>query len=97
MEKIRAGKAPQVLRINHDDADDAVSLSGDSEVDSDEEESSPTKDEELIHKVRDENSVDDDNCKILPSGSCMLSFLPLFFKTHYSKVSDMLACVFLNF
>ncbi|XP_053384147.1 uncharacterized protein LOC123536172 isoform X2 [Mercenaria mercenaria] len=62
MVKIRDSKAPQVLRIDHDEADDAVSLSGDSEVDSDEE-LSPVKDEELIHKVRDENRIqtDDEN------------------------------------
>ncbi|XP_060591602.1 uncharacterized protein LOC132746464 isoform X2 [Ruditapes philippinarum] len=57
MAKIRVAKAPQVLKIDHDDA---VSLSGDSEVESDEEELSPFKDEELIHKVRDENNIEGD-------------------------------------
>lgn len=71
--KIREAKAPQVLQINHDEADDAVSLSGESEVDSDEE-FSPLRrdsDNENIQKVHEENhySEDDPNCKILPSGS----------------------------
>lgn len=85
MEKIRESKAPQVLRVDHDEADDAISLSGDSEVDSDEE-YSPLKDEEYIHKVRDENHMqaEDESLKILPSGSTQFSFflqqfLALFF------------------
>ncbi|XP_052802489.1 uncharacterized protein LOC128232794 isoform X2 [Mya arenaria] len=57
MEIIRQSKAPQVLRIDYDQADDAISLSGDSDVDSDTEELSPMRDSdtETIHRVQDEN------------------------------------------
>ena len=80
--KIRDGKVAQVLKINHDEADDAISLSGESEVDSDEE-FSPIRrdsDNEHIQMVRAENHYKDDesNCKVLPSGSPISLFL-LFF------------------
>ncbi|WAR02726.1 LRC56-like protein [Mya arenaria] len=78
MEIIRQSKAPQVLRIDYDQADDAISLSGDSDVDSDTEELSPMRDSdtETIHRVQDENigTEGDQNCKVLPSVS---SFVPV--------------------
>ncbi|KAH3882307.1 uncharacterized protein LOC127882434 isoform X2 [Dreissena polymorpha] len=73
MEKIRDSKAPQVLRINHDAADDAVSLSGDSEVESDEEITTlRDSDNEHISRVQSENLTqegDDQN---------LSSFVPVF-------------------
>jgi len=73
MEKIRDSKAPQVLKIAHDEADDAVSLSGDSEVESDEE-LTPLRDSdsETIHRVYGENAPlnGQHSPQILPSGTC---------------------------
>lgn len=93
MEKIRDSKAPQVLKIDHDDA---ISLSGDSEVDSDEE-LSPLRgdsDTEHIRVVRAENHLkeDDRNCKILPSGSALPFLLYRCFALFFIIIICCLKC-----
>lgn len=65
MEKIRESKKPQVLVVDHDDA---VSLSGDSEIDTDEDEDdmagfSPLRGSDTM-TMEDQ----DNNSKMLPSG-----------------------------
>ena len=75
MVKIRESKAPQVLKIDHDDA---ISLSGDSEVDTDEEEEMfPPQDSDMdvLQRMSQENEPGEDiNSKILPSGLALSLF-----------------------
>ena len=67
MEKIRESKKPQVLVVDHDDA---VSLSGDSEVDTDDDEDN--HDMSGFSPLRGYDAMtteeQDNNSKMLPSG-----------------------------
>ena len=65
MEKIRDSKKPQVLVVDHDDA---VSLSGDSEVDTDDDDNDMTGFSPLRGYDDTATEEQDNNSKMLPSG-----------------------------
>ena len=78
MEKIRAERAPQVLKIDHDDT---ISLSGESEVDSEDEFLSLNEEEKISKRLTDDSTSNDIILDFFFFSSSFLFFL-FFSDTH---------------